>query len=158
MGFPGGSEGKESAYNAGDLNSIPESGRSPGEGNGWPLQFSCLEGYSSWGCKESDTSEQMTMSMRALYSTENSTQCSAMAYMGKSLKKGGCVMAAHSSFLAWRSPGTAEPGGLPSMESHRIGHDWSDLAAAAAARLCITETNTTLWISYTPITSFKKEL
>ena len=41
-------------------------------------------------------------------------------------------MAAHSSVLAWRIPGTGEPGGLPSMGSHRVGHDWSDLAAAAA--------------------------
>ena len=41
-------------------------------------------------------------------------------------------MATHSSILAWRIPGTGEPGGLPSMGSHRVGHDWSDLAAAAA--------------------------
>ena len=41
-------------------------------------------------------------------------------------------MAAHSSVLAWRIPGTGEPGGLPSMGSHRVGHDCSDLAAAAA--------------------------
>ena len=41
--------------------------------------------------------------------------------------------ATHSSVLAWRIPGTVEPGGLPSMGSHRVGHDWSDLAAAAAA-------------------------
>ena len=41
-------------------------------------------------------------------------------------------MAAHSSVLAWRIPGTGEPGGLPSKGSHRVGHDWSDLAAAAA--------------------------
>ena len=40
-------------------------------------------------------------------------------------------MATHSSDLAWRIPGTAEPGGLPSMGSHTVGHDWSDLAAAA---------------------------
>ena len=40
-------------------------------------------------------------------------------------------MATHSSVLAWRIPGTGEPGGLPSMELHRVGHDWSDLAAAA---------------------------
>ena len=39
-------------------------------------------------------------------------------------------MAAHSSILAWRIPGTGEPGGLPSMESHRVGHNWSDLAVA----------------------------
>ena len=42
-------------------------------------------------------------------------------------------MATHSSVLALRIPGTAEPGGLPSVESHRVGHDWSDLATAAAA-------------------------
>ena len=41
-------------------------------------------------------------------------------------------MATHSSVLAWRIPGMAEPGGLPSMGLHRVGHDWSDLAAAAA--------------------------
>ena len=57
---------KASAYNVGDLGSIPRSGRSPGEGNGNPLQYSCLEkshglrslvGYSPWGCKESDMIE-----------------------------------------------------------------------------------------------------
>ena len=42
-------------------------------------------------------------------------------------------MATHSSVLAWRIPGMGEPGGLPSMGSHRVGHNWSDLAAAAAA-------------------------
>ena len=42
-------------------------------------------------------------------------------------------MATHSSVLAWRIPGTGKPGGLPSMGLHRVGHDWSDLAAAAAA-------------------------
>ena len=41
-------------------------------------------------------------------------------------------MAIHCSVLAWRIPGMAEPGGLPSMGSHRVGHDWSDFAAAAA--------------------------
>ena len=41
-------------------------------------------------------------------------------------------MATHSSVLAWRIPGTGKPGGLPSMGSHRVGHDWSNLAAAAA--------------------------
>ena len=63
--FPGGSDCKASAYNAGDPSSIPWLGRSPGEGNGNPLQCSCLENpmdrgaYSSWGCKESDTTEQL---------------------------------------------------------------------------------------------------
>ena len=44
-------------------------------------------------------------------------------------------MATHSSVLAWRTPGTAEPGGLPSVGLHRVGHDWRDLAAAA--HLCL---------------------
>ena len=44
-------------------------------------------------------------------------------------------MATHSSVLAWRIPGTGEPGGLPSMGSHRVRHDWRDLAAAAAAAM-----------------------
>ena len=43
MGFPGGSDGKESACNAGGLSSIPELGRSPGGGHGNPIQYSCLE-------------------------------------------------------------------------------------------------------------------
>ena len=66
--FPGGSDGKASAYNAGDLGSIPGSGRSTGEGDGTPLQHSCLEkshgrrslvGYSPWGRKEWDTTERL---------------------------------------------------------------------------------------------------
>ena len=67
-GFAGGSDGKASVRNAGDLGSIPGSGRSPGEGNGNPLQYSCLEtfhgqrslvGYSPWGRKESGTTERL---------------------------------------------------------------------------------------------------
>ena len=46
-------------------------------------------------------------------------------------------MATHSSILAWRIPGTEEPSWLPSMGSHRFGHDWNDLAAAAAGLLII---------------------
>jgi len=44
-------------------------------------------------------------------------------------------MATHSSVFAWRIPGMGEPGGLPSLGSHRVGHDSSDLAAAAAAEI-----------------------
>ena len=44
-------------------------------------------------------------------------------------------MATHSSVLAWKIPRTGEPGGLPSMGSHRVRHDWSDLAAAAGGML-----------------------
>ena len=58
LGFPGGSEGKESAHNAGDLDAIPGLGRFPGAGNGNPLQYSCLEnphgqvaGCSPWGLR-----------------------------------------------------------------------------------------------------------
>ena len=70
-GFPGGSDGKEPACNAGDPGSIPGLGRSSGEGNGNPLQYSCfveshgqrsLVGYSSWSHKESDTTEWLTLS------------------------------------------------------------------------------------------------
>ena len=46
-------------------------------------------------------------------------------------------MATHSSVLAWRIPGTVEPGGLPSMGWHRFGHEWSDLAAADASGLFV---------------------
>ena len=69
FGFPGSSEGKESSCNARDLSLIPGLGRSPGEGNGNPLQNSCLEnshgqrslaGYSPWGHKELDTAERLT--------------------------------------------------------------------------------------------------
>ena len=52
-------------------------------------------------------------------------------------------MATHSSVLAWRIPGTAEPGGLLSLGSHRVGHDWSDLAAAACSF-----SSTTCWKEY----------
>ena len=52
LGFPCGSAGKESACNAGDPSLIPGSGRSPGEGNGYPLQYSGLENSSLWGHKE----------------------------------------------------------------------------------------------------------
>ena len=47
------------------------------------------------------------------------------------------AMAPHSSTLAWKIPGTGEPGGLPSMESHRVGHYWSNLAAAAAVKAMV---------------------
>ena len=49
LGFPGGSDGKESACNAGDLGSIPGMGRSPGEWDGYPLQYSCLENSTDRG-------------------------------------------------------------------------------------------------------------
>ena len=69
LGFPGGSDGKESAWNVGNPGSIPESKRSPGEGNGNPLKYSCLENSmdrGTWrttvhgGHKELDTTERLT--------------------------------------------------------------------------------------------------
>ena len=61
-------------------------------------------------------------------------------------------MATHSGVLAWRIPGTGEPGGLPSLGSHRVGHDRSDLAAAAASRPAKTfPTDTLLSVFYTII-------
>ena len=70
LGFPGGSDGKESACNTGDLGLIPVSGRSPRVGNGNPLQYSCLENSmdkGAWqaivrgGQKELDATEQLTL-------------------------------------------------------------------------------------------------
>ena len=64
-------------------------------------------GYNPWGCEESDMTEWLHF---------------------HALEK---EMATHSSVVAWRIPGTREPSGLPSMGLHTVGHDWSDLAAAA---------------------------
>ena len=66
LGFPGGSAGKESACNTGDLGSIPWLERSPGEGKGYPLPYSGLETSmhcSPCGCKELDTTEQFSLSL-----------------------------------------------------------------------------------------------
>ena len=69
LGFPGGSVGKESACNAGDLGLIPELGRSHGEGNGYPLQSVFWPGEfhglcSPWGRKESDTTERLSYTQK----------------------------------------------------------------------------------------------
>ena len=70
-----------------------------------------LVGCSPWGRKESDTTERLHFHF-SLHALEKE-------------------IATHSSVLAWRIPGTVEPGGLPSLGSHRVGQDWRDLAAAA---------------------------
>ena len=91
----------------GDLGSVSGLGRSPEEGKGYPLQYSCLE--NSMDC--------------IVHGVANSrTQLSdfTFTFHFNALEK---EMAIHSNILAWRIPGTAEPDGLPSMGSHRVGHD-----------------------------------
>ena len=90
-----------------------------GEGNGNPLQYSCLEnpmdGGAWWAAVHGVARGRTRLS--------NFT----FTFHFHALEK---EMVTHFSVLAWRIPGTAEPGGLPSLGSHRVGHDWSDLAAA----------------------------
>ena len=91
-----------------------------GEGNGTPLQYSYLEnpmdGGAWWAAVHGVARNQTWLSDFTF------------TFHFHALEK---EMATHSSVLAWRIPGTGEPGGLPSMGSQRVGHDWSDLAAAA---------------------------
>ena len=93
-----------------------------GEGNGTPLQYSCLENPMDGGAWEAAVHGVAKSRIRLSDFT--------FTFHFHALEK---EMATHSSILAWRIPGTGEPGGLPSMGSHRVGHDWSALAAAAAA-------------------------
>ena len=91
------------------------------EGNGTALQYSCLEnpmGGGAWWAAVCGVGK-------------NRTRLSGFTFTFHfhALEK---EMATHSSVLAWRILGTGEPGGLPSMGSHRVGHDWSNWAAAGA--------------------------
>ena len=91
-----------------------------GEDNGTPLQYSCLENPMDGGACRA-----------AVHGVaEGRTRLSdfTFTFHFHALEK---EMATHSSILAWRISGTGEPGGLPSMGSHRVGHDWNDLAASA---------------------------
>ena len=91
------------------------------EGNGTPLQCSCLEnpmGRGAWQASVHGVAKSQTRLIELTFT-----------FHFHALEK---EMATHSNVLAWRIPGMAEPGGLLSMGSHRVGHDWSDLAAAAA--------------------------
>ena len=93
----------------------------PGEGSGTPLQYSCLEnplGGGAWWAAVCGVAKRWTRLSDFTF-----------PFHFHALEK---AMATHASVLAWRIPGTGEPGGLPSMGSHRVRHDWSDLAAAAA--------------------------
>ena len=91
-----------------------------GEGNGTPLQYSCLENPMD-GASEA--------AVHGVAKSQTRLSDFPFTFHFYALEK---EMATHSSVLAWRIPGTAEPGGLPSIGSHRVGHDLSDLAAAAA--------------------------
>ena len=93
-----------------------------GEGNGTPLQYSCLENPmdgGTWWAAVYGVAQSWTWLSNFTFT-----------FHFHALEK---EMATHSSVLAWRIPGTGEPRGLLSKGSHRVGHDWSDLAAAVAA-------------------------
>ena len=96
------------------------------EGNGIPLQYTCLENPMDrgawWAVVHGVAKSQAGLSNLTL------------TFHFHALEK---EMATHSSVLAWRIPGTGEPGGLLSMGLHRVRHDWSDLAAAAAVFHCM---------------------
>ena len=90
------------------------------EGNGTPLQYSCLENPmdgGAWWAAVHGVAKSLTRLSDFTFT-----------FHTHALEE---EMATHSSVLAWRIPGTVGPGGLPSVGSHRVGHDWSDLAAAA---------------------------
>ena len=92
------------------------------EGSGTPLQYSCLENSTGGGV--------WWAAVHGVAKSRTRLSDFTFIFHFHALEK---EMATHSSVLAWRIPGTGEPGGLPSMGSHRVRHDWSDLAAAAAA-------------------------
>ena len=98
--------------------------RFSGEGNGTPLQYSCLEN------PPSQDGGAWWAIVHGVAQIRTRLSDFTFTFHFHVLEK---EMATHSSVLAWRIPGMAEPGGLPSMGSHRVGHNWSDLAAAAAA-------------------------
>ena len=91
-----------------------------GEVNGTPLQYSCLENSMDGGA--------LWAAVHGVAKSRTRLSDFTFTFPFHALEK---EMATHSSVLAWRIPGTGEPGGLPSMGSRRVGHDWSDLAAAA---------------------------
>ena len=101
LGFPGGSEVKASAWNAGDPALIPESRRSPGEGNGNPLQYSCLENPMDGGAWKT--------AVHGVAESRTRLSDFTFTFHFHALEK---EMATHSSVLAWRIPGMGEPGGL----------------------------------------------
>ena len=97
-----------------------------GEGNGNPLQYSCLENPVDRGT--------WWAAVHGVATSQTRLSDFTFTFHFHALEK---EMATHSSVLAWRIPGMGEPGGLPSMGLHRVRHDWSDLAAAAAFMRCV---------------------
>ena len=83
-----------------------------GEGNGTPFQYSCLENPIDGGAWRA--------AVHGVAKSRTRLSDFTLTFHFHSLEK---EMATHSSVLAWRIPGTGEPGGLPSMGSHRVGHD-----------------------------------
>ena len=95
--------------------------RSNREGNGTPLQYSCLENPmdgGAWKAAVHGVAEGRTRLSNCTFT-----------FHFHALEK---EMATHSSVLAWRTPGMGKPVGLPSMGSHRVGHNWSDLVVVVA--------------------------
>ena len=92
-----------------------------GEGNGTPLRYSCLENPMDGGA--------WWAAVHGVAKSRTWLSNFPFTFHFHALEK---EMATYSSIVAWRIPGTREPGGLPSMGSHRIAHDWSDLAVAVA--------------------------
>ena len=92
------------------------------EGNGTPLQYCCLENPMDGGA--------WWAAVHGVAKSQTRLSDFTFTFHFHALEK---EMATHSSVLAWRIPGTGKPGGLQSMGSHRVGHNWSDAAAAAAA-------------------------
>ena len=135
--FPDSSVGKESACSAGDLSSIPGSGRSCGEGNGNPLQYTCLENPMDKGAWQA-TVHGVAKSRTRL--SDFTRECSGASLVAQMVKRLPALwetrvrslgwedplekeMATHSSILAWKIPWMEEPGRLQSMGSQGVGHD-----------------------------------